>query len=83
MSQKNTLNTFGRGGGSPSLGKTNQVRRNGPGKFRARGGSSRFGEWQGGAAQKDNAAKIGAREFGTLFDFERTGCYPNFAPRTS
>ncbi len=61
MSQKNTLNTFGRGGGSPSLGKTNQVRRNGPRKFRARGGSSRFGERHRGAAQKDNAAKIGAR----------------------
>jgi hypothetical protein len=61
MSQRNTSNSFGRGGGSPSLGKSNQVRRNGPGKFRVRGGNSRFGEKQGGAAQKDNAAKIGAR----------------------
>ncbi len=95
------------------MGKNNQARRNGPGEFRAPGGNSRFGEKQGGAAQKDNAAKIGARsdlvtltycekrssallttpkefeeglriisgrEFGTLFDFERTGSYPNFAP---
>jgi hypothetical protein len=113
MSQKITQNSFGRGGGSPQLDKNNQVRRGGSGKFRARGGNSRFGERHGGAAQKDNVAKIGARsdlvcltycekgssalltnlkefeeglriisgrEFGTLFDFERTGAYPNFAP---
>ncbi len=113
MSQRYTLNSFGHGGGSPQLGKNNQVCRNGPGKFRARGGDSRFSERHGGAAQKDNTAKIGARtdlvnltycekgssalltnlkefeeglqiisgrEFGALFDFERTGSYPNFVP---
>ncbi len=62
MSQKNnSLNNSGRGGGGPQVGRNNQVRRGGSGKFRARGSSSRFGERHGGAALKDNAGKIGAR----------------------
>jgi hypothetical protein len=82
MSQRNTSNSFGRGGGSPSLGKSNQVRRNGPGKFRVRGGNSRFGEKQGGAAQKDNAAKIGARSDLVILTYcEKGGYFAHTCPK--
>ncbi len=111
MSQNNNSNYPNRGGGGPQIGKGNNFRRNGPGKFNGRSNQSRFGEKHGGGSQKDSAGKLAARsdlatltycekgssnlltnlkefsdrlriicgrEFGTLFDFERTGKYPEF-----
>ncbi len=59
MSQKNKSNYPNRGGGGPQIGKGNNFRRNGPGKFNGRSNQSHSSEKHGGGSQKDSAPRLG------------------------